>query len=148
MNIIDLILEKLHHFQGIKRTPKQKKEIDYTEPRKNVGKIYIAVLTERISVREGLLMFPREAMKDRSIQAAWHALCHYEADEDIKRRDLQYANEQQELMELIAFSFRDGKELPINIIDSYEEFYDEALIAPLKGTRAIWDRLLRFINTY
>lgn len=141
--IVKLLLEKLH---SMKKPVKPVKEVDYTEHRKHAGKIIIGVLTERISVKEGLLMFPREAMADHSISAAWHALCHYEADEDIKRRDVQYANEQLELMELIAFTFKDGKELPQNIIHSYEKYYDEALIAPIGGVEGIFSRLLRFIN--
>lgn len=143
-DIINLLLQKLHNYQGKKRA--HKKEPDYTESRKFVGKIYIGVLTEKITVKEGLLMFPKEAMGDFSIQAAWHALCHYEADEDIRARDIQYCNEQQELLELVAFTFKDGKPLPQNIIASYEKYYDEALIEEGRGLRAIFSKLTRNIN--
>lgn len=53
------------------------KEKDYTKERQLTGNIIIAVLTERISVKKGLLLFPK-GCADPSVQAAWHALCHYE----------------------------------------------------------------------
>lgn len=145
-NWIQILLDKLHNYQKPQTKKRPKKEIDYSEPRKLAGSIIIAVLTERIPVQKGLLMFPKNSMEDPSLQAAWHALCHYEADEDIKRRDIEYANEQLELMELIAFTFKDGKDLPQNIIHSYSPYYDEALIAPEKGINGLLSRLLRYIN--
>ncbi len=92
------------------------------------------------------MRFPKDAVSDPSIQAAWHALCHYEADEDLRRRDIGYANEQQELLELIAFTFKDGKELPQNLISAYSKYHSEVLIAPQKGLKAIIRKLTRFIN--
>ena len=49
-------------------------EKDYTKDRQYVGNIIIAVMTERISVKRGLLLFPK-GCQDPSIHAAWHALC-------------------------------------------------------------------------
>ena len=55
---------------------------NYTEQRKFVSKLYLAVLTHRISVREALIKFPQDC-EDTTIAAAWYALCHYESDEEI-----------------------------------------------------------------
>lgn len=143
LQITEKLLLWLHNYR-----PKKKEEppVDYTSQRKIAGEIIIGVLTEHICVREGLLKFPKDAVSDPSVQAAWHALCHYEADEDLRRRDINYANEQQELLELIAFTFKDGKELPLNIISSYSKYHSEVLIAPQKGFKAILRKLTRFIN--
>ncbi len=143
-DLINKLLMKLHNFKGFDKKPKP--EIDYTKPRQQVGNIIIGVLTERIPVREGLLLFPKYALKDQSIQAAWHALCHYEADEDMKASDPEYVKEQVSLLEMIAFEFKDGKDLPVNIIEGYQDFYDEALVAPEKGIDGIIARICRFIN--
>ena len=113
--------------------------------RKYVGNIIIAVLTERITVQRGLLLFPK-GFTDPSIRAAWHAVCHYEADEDIKKQDVEYNNQQIELLEMIAFAFKDGNPLPQNIIDSYKPFYADAPISYESGLKGLVKRLLRFIN--
>ncbi len=120
-------------------------EIDYTSQRKYVGNIIIAVLTERISVKNGLLMFPK-GCEDPSIHAAWHALCHYEADEDIKARDIAFNDQQIELLEMIAFEFKDGNPLPQNIIDAYKPFYKDDPISYDSGLKGFVKRLLRFVN--
>ncbi len=123
----------------------KKQETDYTEKRQYVGNIIIAVLTERISVKKGLLLFPK-GCEDPSINAAWHALCHYEADEDIKAKDIEFNNQQVELLEMIAFAFKDGNPLPQNIIDAYEPFYHNTPVSYEKGIRGFLKSLLRFIN--
>ena len=84
---------------------KAPKVVDYSKDRQFVGNIIISVLTERISVKRGLLLFPK-GCEDPSIHAAWHALCHYEADEDIRAKDIDYNNQQIELLEMIAFAFK------------------------------------------
>lgn len=142
-NIIENLLLRIHNYKPEK---KDEQPVDYTAARQFAGKVIIGVLTEHICVREGLLRFPKDALDDPSIQAAWHALCHYEADEDLRRRDRVFADEQQELLELIAFTFKDGKELPQNIISAYSKYHSEVLIAPQKGWRAMLRKLTRFIN--
>lgn len=123
----------------------QNSSIDITKQRQLVGNIIIAVLTERINVKKGLLLFPK-GIEDPSIHAAWHALCHYEADEDIKAKDIEYNNQQIELLEMIAFTFKDGSPLPQNIIDAYKPYYREDPISYKEGIRGAIKRLLRFVN--
>ncbi len=123
----------------------QNSSIDITKQRQLVGNIIIAVLTERINVKKGLLLFPK-GIEDPSIHAAWHALCHYEADEDIKAKDIEYNDQQIELLEMIAFTFKDGSPLPQNIIDAYKPYYREDPISYKEGIRGAIKRLLRFVN--
>ena len=121
------------------------KEKDYTKERQLTGNIIIAVLTERISVKKGLLLFPK-GCADPSVQAAWHALCHYEADEDIRAKDIEYNNQQIELLEMIAFAFKDGSPLPQNIIKAYHPYYKDDPISYETGLKGFVKKFLRFIN--
>lgn len=123
----------------------QNSSINITKQRQLVGNIIIAVLTERINVKKGLLLFPK-GIEDPSIHAAWHALCHYEADEDIKAKDIEYNNQQIELLEMIAFTFKDGSPLPQNIIDAYKPYYQKDPISYKEGIRGVIKKLLRFVN--
>lgn len=133
-------------FKNIKKADsKELEEIDYTAQRQLVGNIVIAVLTEQISVKKGLLLFPK-GCEDPSIIAAWHALCHYEADEDLKARDIEFNNQQVELLEMIAFEFKDGNPLPQNIIGAYKPYYHDDPISYEKGLKGLIKRLLRFVN--
>ena len=121
------------------------KEKDYTKERQLTGNIIIAVLTERISVKKGLLLFPK-GCADPSVQAAWHALCHYEADEDIRAKDIEYNNQQIELLEMIAFAFKDGSTLPQTIIEAYHPYYKDDPISYETGLKGFVKKFLRFIN--
>lgn len=118
--------------------------VDYSELRKEVSKLFIAVLTKSVHVRDALANFPREC-DDKSIIAAWHALCHLEADEDLRLKDAMYKEEQDEYIEFIAFTLQKGEELPANIINSYLPYYNEALIPAGKGVKAVFNKLKRFL---
>ncbi len=120
-------------------------EVDYAAQRKYVGNIIISVLTERISVKNGLLLFPK-GCEDPSIHAAWHALCHYEADEDIKKKNIEFNNQQIELLELIAFTFKDGNPLPQNIIDAYKPYYENDPMLYESNIKGIIKKLFRFLS--
>ena len=123
----------------------QDSSIDLIKQRQFVGNIIIAVLTEKINVKKGLLLFPK-GCEDPSIHAAWHALCQYEADEDIKAKDIDYNDQQIELLEFIAFTFKDGNPLPQNIIDAYKPYYQEDPISYETGLKGFIKKLLRFVN--
>lgn len=121
------------------------KSIDYTEIRKYVSKLYIAVLTERISVREALMKFPQDC-EDKTVIAAWHALCHLEADEDIRAKDSMYKKEQDEYIEYIAFTLDKGQELPQNITESYLPYHEAALTPPNnKSVKGFIHQLKKFL---
>lgn len=146
MNIIEILNNFLNNLHKRSLQPKKVKIVDYTKDRQYVGHIIINVLTERINVQKALLLFPKDS-EDPSIQAAWHALCHYEADEDISSKDNLFLQEQLEYLEFIAFTFKDGKELPQNIIDSYKQYHEEVLIPHAKGLGGLVKKLFKSINT-
>jgi hypothetical protein len=93
--------------------------------RTKVSAIIIKILTSTLSVREALKNFPKD-VQDRSLECAWHAIIHYEADEDIRARDIEYAEAQDDYLEMIANILKEGGELPDNIIESYYEYYEGA----------------------
>ena len=95
-------------------------------------RVYVAglirqVLISRLCVREAILNFPRDT-EDKSIQSAFHALVHYEADEDLRNRDALYKEEQDDYIEFLSYTLEKGESLPQNIIENYKNFYESAPI--------------------
>lgn len=97
------------------------------EERKKVAQLIRDVLVGKVCVREAINQFPH-TLEDESIQASYHALVHYEADEDLRRRDLLYKEEQDSYLMMIAEILDSGEDLPFNIINSYKEYYKSANI--------------------
>lgn len=106
-----------------------------------IRKVLIGILT----VREAISMFPFDT-DDKSIEAAYHALVHYEADEDLRRRDVLYKEEQDEYLELIFQTLAEGESLPDNIIRNYEQFYPKANIPHKHDAMGSIKSFLRFLN--
>ena len=98
-----------------------------------------------ISVREALLNFPPDS-KDKSIQAAFHALVHFEADEDLRRRDILYKEEQDEYLEMISQILESGEDLPDNIIRNYEKYYKEPNLPHTKDAAGKVKSFFRYLN--
>ncbi len=98
-----------------------------------------------IPVREALLKFPPDTT-DKSIQAAFHALVHLEADEDLRKRDLLYKDEQDEYLEMISQILESGEDLPDNIIRNYEKYYKEPNIPHANTTQGKLKGFLRYLN--
>lgn len=113
--------------------------------RRYVGNLIINVLTDRIIVREALKLFPRD-VKDASIKCAYHALVHREADEDIRRRDLLYKDEQDSYLEQVAQTLKQGLELPKNIIKNYNTYYRDIEINHSNEFKIWLKRICKFLN--
>ena len=96
---------------------KLKKTTDFKTDRANVSQLILDVLCEKLTVKDALLKFPKFT-EDKSVIAAWHALSHYEADEDLRLKDSVYKEEQDDYLEFIAFCLRDNKDLPLNIVNA------------------------------
>ena len=113
--------------------------------RQLVSRLIILVLTKQIPVRQALLSFPVNS-KDKSIIAAYHALIHFEADEDIRAIDADYKQEQDEYLEFIADTLSKNRTLPQNIINSYKNYYSEVALPKDKSTRNLLKKILKFLN--
>lgn len=112
--------------------------------RKFVSRLIISVLTEQRSVREAIKLFPES--NDRNIECAYHALLHYEADEDMRSKDIEYREAQDEYLEYIAQTLERGKDLPKNIIDEYAPYYKGFAHLWNNSLKGIFKEFMRFIN--
>ena len=120
-------------------------EQEVKEARKTVSALIIKILTSTLSVREALIQFPRD-IQDKSLECAWHAIMHYEADEEMRVKDNEYALEQDDYLEMIANILLEGQELPYNIIQNYDEYYEETILPKGSSWKSTIKSLLRFIN--
>ena len=117
---------------------------DFINDRKFVSRLIYAVLTERKNVREAIKLFPET--KDESITCAYHALVHYEADEDIRYKDIEYRDTQDEYLEFLAQTLAEGKNIPQNIIDEYKPYYKGKTGVWKKGFSGFIEEFKKFIN--
>lgn len=118
-------------------------EIDYY--RKKAGELIKCVLAKRMPIKQALLAYPKDVF-DKSVQASWHALCHLEADEELRAKDFEYAEEQDYYLAEIAEALSRGEELPFNIIDAYKEYYDLPLTPHRDGLWGFLSSLQSFLN--
>lgn len=115
------------------------------EDRVLVADLIRQVLISRMCVREAVLNFPRDT-QDKSIHAAYHALVHYEADEELRKRDNLYREEQDDYLEFLSSLLERGENLPENIIKNYEKYYESANIPHEKNTKGFLKGFLKFLN--
>ena len=115
------------------------------EDRKRVAELLRHVRLGDMHVRDALLAFP-DSTDDKSVMAAYHALVHYEADEDLRKRDKEYKEEQDLYLKSIADILLTGSPLPENIINSYEKFYNGSVLPEGKGFKNWIKSLFRFIT--
>ena len=113
--------------------------------RQYVGRLLRMVRIGQLSVREALLNYPKD-IEDDSLIAAYHALIHYEADEDIRLRDRLYREEQDDYIEFLSYTLENGEDLPQNIIDNYNNFYDYAPILHKKGIGGFFKSFWKILN--
>lgn len=115
------------------------------EARVVVSELIRKVLLGELSVQKTLPMFPA-GTGDKSIEAAFHALVHYEADEDLRLRDALYKEEQDDYLTLIFQTLERGESLPDNIIRNYEKYYPMADIPMPDNFRSNVLRFWRYIT--
>lgn len=92
-----------------------------------VARLLKLVRIGQLCVREALLKYPKDT-EDESLIAAYHALIHYEADEDLRNKDSLYKEEQDDYIEFLSYTLERGEDLPENIIVNYKQYYDTAPI--------------------
>lgn len=122
---------------------KKREETSIFDARKKVSELIFKVLAQNLCVREAIKSFPPN-IDDISIQCAWHALVHYESDEDIRKNDDEFKEEQDNYLEMIGFTLQKGKALPQNMIDEYNKYYDMALIPRSNDFLGWVKRIFRF----
>lgn len=113
--------------------------------RQKVANLLRLVRIGQISTRQAVLSYPRD-IEDESLIAAYHALIHYEADEDIRLRDPLFREEQDDYLEFVATILEKGEDLPQNIIDNYKKFYESAPILHKKGIKGFFKSFWKILN--
>ena len=115
------------------------------EEREYVSGLIKKVLMGHLVVREAINSFPND-VEDESIKAAYHALVHYEADEDLRIKDDLYKEEQNDYLLMIAETLAKGEDLPINIISGYKEYYKSANIKNEDNFRGKLKSFFKMLN--
>lgn len=113
--------------------------------RQKAGELIKCVLEKKMPARQALLAFPKD-VEDPSIIASWHALCHLEADEELRKNDPEYAEEQDMFLEDIAGKLYIGDELPDYVIDAYKQYYDKPLNPHKDGLTGFIASLKNFLS--
>ncbi len=113
--------------------------------RKKVARLLAMVRVGNISVRQALLSYPKD-VQDESLIAAYHALIHYEADEDLRIKDSLYKQEQDDYIEFLSQTLGNGEDLPQNIINNYKKFYDSAPILHENNQKGFWKSFWKNLN--
>ena len=115
------------------------------EDRKFVSRLIYLVLAETLHVREAILKYPKD-VEDESLKATYHALIHLEADEDLRRRDLDYKDEQDDYLEFLAETLSSGSELPKNFIKSYNKYYKNTNTPHSDSMKGLLKSICKFLN--
>jgi len=121
------------------------KKNDYKEDRKFVSRLIYMVLAEHLHVKDAILKFPKD-INDSTIKTAYHALVHMEADEDLRLKDPDYKEEQDDYLEFIAQTLQEGNVLPKNIIKSYDKYYKNIQTPHSESMKGFIKSLCRFLN--
>lgn len=116
------------------------------------NRLYVAdlinnVLVGKITVYQALSNFPKEK-NDINLKCAFDALMHREADEDLREKEPDYAQVQDEFLSDLANILKDNNRMPQNIIDEYEKYHKENLVGewdkPLKSILKNFKRMINF----
>ncbi len=110
--------------------------------RQFVANLIIKVITGQMLTREALLQFPKDT-QDVNIITAYHALAHYEADEDYRATDVEFRDEQNNYLIFIAEILNNNKELPKNIIKEYEPYYNVLRLPAETKSKTVFKSILK-----
>lgn len=119
--------------------------MDISEEKKLVSSLILAVLSGRIRVLDALKKFPKDREND-TIKCCWHALIHYEADEDIRARDADYKREQDDYLIMLSEMLERGEDLPQNIVDAYEKCHGDTVMPYGTSFKDRIKSLFKFLN--
>lgn len=110
-----------------------------------VARLLKLVRLGSISVREAMFAYPKDT-EDESLIAAYHALIHYEADEDLRNRDSLYKEEQDDYIEFLSYILEREEDLPQNIIANYKQYYDSAPILHKNNPQGFLKSFWKILN--
>ena len=117
----------------------QKNADNIIETRRKTAKLIIDVVLNKITVLNALKNFPKDS-DDPSVLTCFHILVHYEADEELRKKDPLYKETQDEFMVETAETLIKGDPLPVNVISEYKNYYGEDLFYKVKDKNDILKR--------
>lgn len=127
--------------------PSVRPEPDNRILRQQAAQLIEAVLDERMEARLAILRWPEQGLlPDPSLEIAYQALWHFEADETQQQSELFYLDAQLELLRQIAWFLKDGRDLPAHFLQGYSPahqpryFYD---VSPVTESMTLLRRLCR-----
>lgn len=123
----------------------QGKKNNYTTERKLVANIIMDVLVGKLCVREALLNFPKDC-EDVCCAVAWHALLHFEADEDIARKDEVFRDVQVDFLEGLYNILVEGGDLPENLISGYNKYHKGVDTCQCSPKEYFWHEMKKNIS--
>ena len=123
----------------------EKKKKDYTNERKQVAELIMDVLVNKLCVREALLKFQKNC-DDVCCAVAWHALMHFEADEDISAKDTVFRDVQVDFLEGLYNILVEGKDLPDSLIQGYNKYHKGVDTCRCSGKEYFWHEMKKNIN--
>ena len=112
--------------------------------RKLVGILIYDIISRNITPFEAIQKFPKD-IEDTSIKIGWHAIIHFDSDEDIRKKDNLYAQEQMRYLESIGKILLNGEPLPENILQEYENLYEETVLPKKTTFKEYIKSIFRFI---
>lgn len=85
------------------------------------------VLNSKLSVALAYKKFPKDS-EDPDFKCAFDALVYREADEEIRKKDPEYAQLQDDLLLEIAQTLENNQPLPKNVVSVYYKYNKDKLI--------------------
>jgi hypothetical protein len=88
--------------------------------RQRAAQLLEAVIEERVEPRIAINRWPEPVIEsDPSINCAYQALWHFEADEEKQKRELFYMDAQWELLRQMSRCLKNGEDIPTHILALY-----------------------------
>ena len=122
-----------------------KQKILNQKAREATGKILYSLISGAILANDAIKFFPRN-IEETSVKIAWHAILHFDADEEIRQKDSDYAQEQLKYLELLSKILSQGKELPSNMLEEYENLYIDTIMPKRYDFWGTIKALFRFLE--
>ncbi len=99
-------------------------EVRRRERRQQAGCLLNDVLEERLAAQLAITRWPESGaqdLPDPSLDTAWQALWHFEADEHRQKTELFYLDAQLELLRQMAGFLSQGQDLPAYFLHRYSK---------------------------
>ncbi len=114
-------------------------------------RVFVSHLIKKLVVGEittlfALSNFPKDYEDDESLDACFLAIAHFEADEDLRNKNAEYKEAQDEYMIMLSEILDSGENLPQNIIQEYKNYYKKAPIYKDDTINNVKKRLMETLN--